>query len=111
MLCRAESTHPATLGSGCRGIGSHLFDCWKLGALLRLGHAHAAFVPRLFALLQGSVAELTTATQDKRQRPLLLRRGLEFVFEGLPHHLRVHNHLFRLIGTKTARGKGHSSPT
>src|SRR5262249_41031981 len=88
----------------------HFLDCGELGALPRLSDAHAAFAPRLFALLKSSVVEFAAAAQDKRQRSFLLRRRLQFIFEGFAHRLRLHATLFCLIGRKPARGIGTFIP-
>src|SRR5262249_15201503 len=74
----------------------------QLGALARLGHTHAALLPRLFAFLQGGVVEFATAARYKRHRLLLFRRRREVVLVCLAHRLLVHSALFCLIGTKTA---------
>src|SRR6476661_2199774 len=87
-----------------------LFDGGELGALHRLVHRGAAFLPRLTTLVQGGVVEFTAAAHDKRHCLFLLRCRLEFVLERLAHRLLVHSYLFCLIGTKPARGEGHSSP-
>jgi hypothetical protein len=68
----------------------HLFDVRQLGALHRLRHGDAAFLPRFFAFLEGGVIAVTAAAQDKRHRPSLFRRGVEFVFVRLAHRLLDH---------------------
>src|SRR5258706_13843327 len=84
-------------------LGPHLLDGRQLGALHRLGHAHAALPPGVTALLEGGVVEFTAATQDERHCPLLLGSRLEFVLEGLAYRLLVHRYLFCLIGMDAAR--------
>jgi hypothetical protein len=79
-----------------------LRSCGQLCRLHGEAHRDAALLPGGFAFLQASVVELTAAPQHRRQRPFLLGRWQQFVFEGLAHMLLFHTQLFCLLGTKPA---------
>src|SRR5215469_4745217 len=74
----------------------------QLGALARRSNAHAAFVPRIAALLEAGIVELTAAAQYNRHRALLLGSGHHVILERLAHGLLIHSHLFCLTAMTLA---------
>jgi|GEM_PF-4413717 len=77
----------------------------ELGFLLVTRDGDMAALPSGDALLQGGVVQRATAPQRVRQRPLLGRRGTQFLFECLVYGLLVywfHTPLFCLIGAEVA---------
>jgi hypothetical protein len=100
------------LGVDIMVFGAHVLDGRQLGTLAGSGDAHPALLPGVTAFLETSIVEFAAPTQYKRQRTFLRSSGLEFVLVRLAHRdrLLVHASLFCLIGTKSARGAGYSSP-
>jgi hypothetical protein len=74
----------------------------EFGFLLktRAGDPHA--LPGGDALFQRRVVERATQSKHTPKRPLLFRRGLEFVLVGLAYRWLFHAFLFRLVSAKVA---------
>ena len=78
-------------------------DGFQFGFLLEPRDGDVAPLPGGDALLQGGVVEIAAAPQHLIQRPLLGRRGTQFLFVRLAHSLLIHRYLFCLIGIELAR--------
>jgi hypothetical protein len=90
-------------------LWTHFFNARQLSALHRFGDAHPALLPRLAALRKSGIVEFAAAARDKRQRPLLLGSGFEFIFVGLADK-PFHTTLFCLIVTTLARRRAMHPP-
>jgi hypothetical protein len=82
--------------------GQGLLDARQTSLLLVVGNTDATHLPRLASLTKSSVIDVTTEQQHALKAPLLFRRRLEFVLEGLANALFFHIALFCLTGRKVA---------
>ncbi len=83
-------------------FGQRFFDARQFGLLLVVRDADTAHAPRFAPFPYSSVVDVTAEHERTIKRPLLFRRGFEFVLVGLADALLFHRSLFCLIGEKPA---------